>query len=74
MNARTAFIEAAYLAASIRVWRHGHFLSFSGLTQLSAVYLAVIFSALLLEFGQVLILGFLIFNRIDLDDNPPVGC
>jgi VanZ family protein len=25
-----------YLAASVRTWRHGHFLSFSGLTQLSA--------------------------------------
>jgi VanZ family protein len=25
-----------YLAASIRTWRHGHFLSFSGLTQLTA--------------------------------------
>jgi hypothetical protein len=25
-----------YLAASIRTWRHGHFLSFSGLTQLAA--------------------------------------
>jgi VanZ family protein len=25
-----------YLAASIRIWRHGHFLSFSGLTQLVA--------------------------------------
>jgi VanZ family protein len=25
-----------YLAAAVRTWRHGHFLSFSGLTQLSA--------------------------------------
>ena len=25
-----------YLAASVRTWRHGHFLSFSGLTQLAA--------------------------------------
>jgi hypothetical protein len=25
-----------YLAAAVRTWRHGHFLSFSGLTQLTA--------------------------------------